>query len=387
MSTSRRMWPLDLIKKLAGYEPAHTIKFSSEGNETYQTLHGSYNESGVFSFEETHRCTGKLAIPGLKSVRLAKAYSSIFYKDDGGLHTETIKGAGPWTWIPPKDLSWFVVQFYDVNGELGSNNSVEIEVGPAIPVNEIRSNGDYNLAEFILRSRNCTNWYCFGDSIGYGQGGNVGFSYLRVLFDYHRQVFKNLTDSNFHMNAVGNAVLWHGKTATSSKRIIDEMKSALTASKYSNIVVHIHAGINDWAFQTGEEDIKSAVKEIMDFLNTKLDYSCRVLWVTPIDTYTNVEGRNYTIGMYRKWITEAVMANVSNPIQYIHCVVQGQSDLLGVPFSQEKYNGINLIIHEDGVHPTDLGYQLIGDAIWNKISELIETPTASTMKAVKALGR
>lgn len=268
------MWPLDLIKQVAGYEPAHTIKFSSEGNETYLTLHGSYNEKGVFSYDETHRCTGKLAIPGLESVRLAKGYnSSILYKvdGDGNLHTELGKDAGPWTWIPPKNLSWFVIQFYDVN-------SVEIEVGPAIPVNEIRSNGDYNLAEFISRSEDCTNWFCFGDSIAYGQDTYVaGSGYSKVLFDYHKQVFKKLTDSNFHMNAVGNAVLWHGKTATSSKRVIDEMKSALTASKYSHTVVHIHAGINDWAFQTGEEDIKSAVKEIVDFLNTKLDYSCKVL--------------------------------------------------------------------------------------------------------------
>ena len=368
MSTSRRMWPLNFLQQIAGYEPAKTIEFGVEGNNIYLTLNGSYSDDGTFSFNDAHRCTGKLVMPGLKKITLSTGYAAILYSVGGKINRYVPVGIiKAWSWLPPQGLEWFSIQFYDVNGE-GANTTATIDVGPALKVEEIRSRGDFNLREFIIRAANCNKFYGFGDSIGYGQGGFDRYGYFKILFDYFKLLIGNWSEEDFINKAFGNAVLWHGVTSNSSKRVIDEMKETLTDNKYTKTVIMINAGINDWAFQTGEKDIKDAVKEIMDFLNSKLDVTCRVMWVTPIDSYANVKGRNNTIGMYRKWITEAVMANVGN-FEYVYSVCQGQNDLLGVPFSQQKYDGIDLIINNDGVHPNMVGYQCIGDAIWNKISE------------------
>lgn len=188
----------------------------------------------------------------------------------------------------------------------------------------------------------------FGDSITYGY---IRGSAYKAENNYPK-VFSQSVGAAAHRNdAVSGSTL---AVVSGYDSIYTKIQSDLD-STYD--VVFVAGGINDWQIGVDAATLKSAVKDICDYLTE--NFTGKVIFITPINEAGRVpiETPAQSVDSVRKIITETALT-------YGYSVVQGWQ----FPFPSENEDSDYIdAMFQDKLHPTELGYSMYAQALQNAV--------------------
>lgn len=124
----------------------------------------------------------------------------------------------------------------------------------------------------------------------------------------------------------------------------------------------MEGGVNDWVVDTPLNDFRDGVKSFVLFLNANVISTIPVIMITPFnvgDLQDNQKDRLYDIREYRNIITEEFLAN---DVYSRFSIIQGDDVPIPEGKNSPEYQKLVLV---DDAHPTELGHELIADALFS----------------------
>lgn len=182
--------------------------------------------------------------------------------------------------------------------------------------------------------------YFFGDSITWGWISGVQAN------PTWPQTFSALNGCNGFNLAVNAAAFCN---VTGYPQIINQV----TGSDRNCDVMFIAGGINDWQLERTYAEVKTAVTALCTYLRN--NYTGRVIFITPINEagWKPVRDPQTDVYKVRQAITEVALT-------FGYDVIQGTDIPMPTVFQDSAYIAA---MSDDGLHPTQLGYDLIGKTI------------------------
>ena len=193
-----------------------------------------------------------------------------------------------------------------------------------------------------------------GDSICNGHPNNYGNSYA--------EKFCNKTQMTCH-NFGSNGAFYTPHQGDGFITIQQEIENNLMTIN-NDAYLFIEGGVNDWVFDTSLDDFRASLQTLVTYLNGFVTETTAIVVITPFnvgDNEANTTDRLYYLQQYRNIITEEFLAHDTYSR---FSIIQGTD----VPLPEGK-NGLEYqhIMTVDGCHPTNEGYDLIADTLFNDL--------------------
>lgn len=205
-------------------------------------------------------------------------------------------------------------------------------------IERISNKQDYFLKDNLAKPFNFANANIigFGDSIMYGYRS---IDPSDVSPNPWYSIFKDRTGAtNFTCRAVG------GATYSSSNSILAQLNGQILNTRD---FIFVAAGTNDYNSAYSMTIFANAIENTFDYIDANKGTNTKVIIITPINRTANAaNGNPIPLDWYRECITEKAL-------------LHGYSVVDGSKMSFTKQAGAyQQATMADGVHPTDLGYQI-----------------------------
>lgn len=233
--------------------------------------------------------------------------------------------------------------------EFDSNGDYEIYInfyqGDYFKTITVEYDNEDKLNDYIknITTKN-TDYTAFGDSIGLG--------YIDATHTANPNALETATtilNSTLDNQCVSGSSF---ASVTGYPCIVNKIKS--TTISTDNVL--IFGGINDWQLGVNASDFKDAIEDACEYLQ---ELNKTVIFITPI----NHCGR---LPVHRPKMSIKDITNIiaEATIKY------GFSVIIGMDFDMPTLNSsstLKALLSEDNLHPTQAGYNLIGQTIGNKL--------------------
>ena len=243
------------------------------------------------------------------------------------------------TYIKVKGYKYVLLNWWGSNGDDVFAKNIKV-----VYKNAIDKLYDKNIKSVIKKpfDFNNKNAIFFGDSItkGYTSG-------TTTTTENYVKLFSEKVGLNYNNQGIAGSTIG---VVSGLTNIVDKVKITSNLNNYDYLFVA--GGINDWARSVTLSDFSSKLEELCDYLKT--NYSGEVIFIAPINHldiissgWNNIESED----SYRNIIGRYAL-------KYNFSFVNG-----GEFNFPQKISAYNNLFYGDGLHPSELGYQLYANSL------------------------
>jgi lysophospholipase L1-like esterase len=216
------------------------------------------------------------------------------------------------------------------------------------------------------------NIFCAGDSLTVGYlPANIGNGAEVASNGGWTALFKDKIGVPTLKNLANGGARFGGTTTNSILKWLQvgQYNNGNNNGLNSRTHIIIAAGTNDYYYQTSKNNFTTALNEVATYINSQKSSTAEVIFITPVNTTRLPEGgvETTTLNWYRKEITKCALLNG-------YSVIDGRE--FGFP---EEVNEYQAEVMTDGVHPTELGYEIYA----NKMCDLLLDANFAEVKYLK----